>query len=73
MAAVSQLRHMVIIQRGDLPRRIEGCPLHSCLVDEQGYTTCEHLACPNCGIGPPVPIHDEEVLYCNECGLRWLP
>lgn len=64
---------MVVIQHGDLPRRVERCPLHNCLVDEHGVTACSHLACPHCGVGPPVPLHDLEIFYCPECGTRWLP
>ena len=65
------LAHLIIIQRGDLPRRYEDCPLRHCFVDESGVTTCEHLACPHCGIGPPVHMTDEHILYCEHCATRW--
>jgi hypothetical protein len=66
-----RLGHMVLIAHGDLPRRIEECPLRHCQVDEMGVTTCDHIACPHCGIGPPVYLRDDEVFYCEQCATRW--
>lgn len=63
--------HLVIIQHGDLPRRLEECPLRYCQVSEDGISTCDHVACPNCGVGPPAYLKPEEVFYCDLCATRW--
>jgi hypothetical protein len=69
---VRRLPHTVLIQHGDLPRRTEVCPLRGCQVSEEdGVTTCQHIACPNCGVGPPTLLSEEQVFYCDICGTRW--
>lgn len=75
-----KLYHHVLIRYGDLPARTEPCSLRGCQVDGRGITTCEHLACPVCGVGPPVqmlgrflPIEDitDTSAYCEQCGYHW--
>lgn len=65
------LQHVLIFQSGDLPKRMENCALRGCRVDEDGVTTCDHLACPSCGVGPPVLLQPEDKFYCTVCGVRW--
>lgn len=65
-------RHVVVIQHGDMPRRSELCPLRGCIVDMDGFTTCQHVACPACGVGPPVSMPNGLAL-CEQCGFVWDP
>lgn len=65
--------HMVVYQSGDIPKRIERCPMRACTVDEDGATSCQHLACPHCGVGPPILLQPDDVFYCDVCTRRFRP
>lgn len=62
--------HFVWIRYGTIPPKIKLCPLFGCVVAGDGLTSCSHLACPSCGVGPPW-IDLDRVAHCDMCGARW--